>query len=313
MNKEELLKKAYNRVGLLVLSDPNYLHTVKDLTVDMLKQDMGKCGDITTDCILGDSNPDTSAKIITKQDGVIAGVKEAIWFYKQKAIDVKALVKDGEYVKKGDVIFQLKGTEKDLLRTERTGLNLLQRMSGIATLTSELVEKVKGKLHIAATRKTHWGDLDNKAVALGGGMTHRLGLWESIIIKENHLNALKRQGIMNYIEESLDRAWRCEEANFVEIEVKTPEEAVNAAEKFNELSESDPEKPCIIMLDNFDVDKAKYIIPLIKERNDNVIIEASGGITPENILDWAETGVDIVSLGYLTHSAKSVDMSQFMD
>lgn len=213
---------------------------------------------------------------------------------------------------------ELEGLVGDLLKTERSGLKPLQRMSGIATMTQKLTNKIREQGYdtmVAATRKTDWQLLDKKAVCLGGGLTHRLSLHESILIKDNHLEELKRQGFTkNYIEEALDRAWKYkDEAVFIEIEVTTKQEAIRAAKKFRELQRNlKNQRPCVIMFDNMASDEIKDTIEELKKRGlyNYVLFEASGGIKEDNILEYAKTGCDVVSLGALTHSSKALDISQ---
>jgi len=308
LDKIKLILEAYNRSEFLNLENPTYLNRVKDFTEKWLQEDVG-IGDITTKgLLLKDSK--VKAIIKAKSSGIIAGIKEAEWFYNNHNIEVKVMKKDGNPVKKGDTIFELDGNESDLLETERAGLNLLQRMSGIATLTHEMVEKIKGKkVEIVPPRKNHWGLLDKKAVYLGGGLTHRLGLWESILIKENHLEAIKNEGCDNCIEIALERAFKFEGTVFIEIEVENINDCLKAAKKFKEYKNG---KPCIIMLDNFTVEDTKKALDLLKQKNlrDHIIIESSGRITPDNILGYADTGVDIISMSYITYAQNICDLSQ---
>ncbi len=310
MNRKQLLNKAFQRGHLLTLENKIYLNRVKDLLDGMLKEDLGKEGDITANSVLR-KNFEVKAIIKAKQNGIIAGLEEAEYFYKKNKIKVKKLKKDGSKIKKSDVILILIGKEKDLLKTERTGLNLLQRMSGIATSTDSLQSKAK-KMLVVATRKTHWGLLDNKAVFIGGGSTHRLGLHESILIKENHLESLKKEGVKDYISIVLNRAWKNKnKAVFIEIEVKNKNEAIKAGKKFKELNKN-KKKPSIIMLDNFKPLEIKKTIKKLKKLKlyDYVLLEASGGVNPDNIKEFEKTGVDVASLGFLTHSPKALDISQ---
>jgi len=315
MNRKELLTRAYVRKEKLNLNDFDYKMNLRLLTIEAVKHDVGK-GDITTESIIH-NNSERTALIGSKANGVIAGIEEACWFYSQFGIKANPLVKDGEKVEPGQNIIELKGKESDLLKTERTGLNLLQRMSGIATLTHSLVAKASPMM-VAATRKTHWGLLDNKAVFCGGGATHRLGLWESILIKDNHLESLSKEGKFDSFgdlaTEAIKRAWENKDkANFIEIEVTNKEQVLRVAKIFGEYN-SAKDYPCIIMLDNFPPEDAKKTVELIKDNKliDYVLVEASGGITPENITKYRDSGVDVVSLGYLTHSPKSLDINQMI-
>ena len=228
MNRQELLDLAYRRESRLHVGNPGYVKWLKHFTVEAAREDAGRAGDITTRSVLKEDKV-RRARIVAKENGIVAGIEEARWFYEQRGIGAKPSKKDGDPVSPGDVVLELSGREFALLETERTGLNLLQRMSGIATLTNGLVRKAKPLL-VAATRKTHWGSLDNKAVAVGGGGTHRLALWESILIKENHLEALSLEGESDAIEEALRRAWAGRDrAVFIEIEVRNTDEAIRAA------------------------------------------------------------------------------------
>lgn len=314
MDRNQLILKAYARSAFLTTENPAYLERVRDFTTGMVDEDVRDEGDITSSSVLAGMDPPVKATVVSKDYGVVAGVEEATWFYSRFGLKVEAVKKDGENIEPDQVIFRLKGTCKEMLKTERTGLNLLQRMSGIATQTRQVLDRVRGTgLHIAATRKTHWGALDNKAVAVAGGMTHRLGLWESILIKENHLVVLRKNGYGDsYIEEALKRAWRWPRKNFIEIEVETPEEARRAAHMFRRLLAGDISLPCIIMLDNFTIEGLKSIVDEMKTEGlyPDMIFEASGSITPDNVAEFASTGVDVVSMGYLTHSPRSLDISQ---
>ena len=308
MDKKKLISEAYDRAKFLTLENSMYLDRVKDFTEKCFQEDVGN-GDITTEALLLRDNK-VKAAIKAKSSGIIAGIKEAVWFYNNHNIEVKVLKKDGRPIKKDDLILELEGSEKNLLTTERTGLNLLQRMSSIATLTNEMVEKVKDKnVEVVPARKNHWGMLDRKAAVLGGALTHRLGLWESILIKENHLEAIKKEVCDNYIETALERAFNHEETVFIEIEVENTNECLKAAKKFREYKK---EKPCIIMLDNFTVKNSKTVVDLLKQRNlrAHIIIESSGGITPKNIAEYADTGVDVISMSYITYAQNICDLSQ---
>jgi nicotinate-nucleotide pyrophosphorylase (carboxylating) len=317
MHRRKLLDQAYRRGKQLTVKNPNYLSWVKRYTIDVMEQDVGRAGDITTQSIFGKEARRAARAIIqAKEWGVVAGIEEVMWFYGQCGIAVKPLKQDGDVVRVGDVILELTGAEQDLLKAERTGLKVLQRMSGIATATRKLQDKVRRAgydMMVVATRKTHWQLLDKKAVSVGGGGTHRLGLWEAILIKNNHLAGLKKMGYSDHIEQALERVWKWKEmAAFIEIEVANAEDAVRAAKKFKQLQGRVSEKPCIIMLDNVPPPKIRKIIAQLKAQNlwEHVLIEASGRIDETNIIEYAKAGVDAASLGSLTHSPRALDMSQ---
>jgi nicotinate-nucleotide pyrophosphorylase (carboxylating) len=311
MNRNELLNKAYQRGELLNLKNSMYKKWIDNFVFDEIKADIGT-GDITSESVI---KKDENAKAIvaTREDGIVAGIEEATYLYGKYGISVVAKKKDGDKIQKRDIIFELTGNAQKLLEVERSAVDLLQRMSGIATLTHELINKVDGKIKIAPTRKTHWRYLDKKAVFVGCGLTHRLALWESILIKDNHLTALKNRGVSDYVNEALNLAWeKKEKANFIEIETFNEWEAISAAKTFKDLQQGKIDCPCIIMLDNIWPKDVKVIIDKLKSQGlyDHVLLEASGGINPDNIIEYSTTGIDVVSIGYLTHSSRIINIGQ---
>ena len=314
MERQEFIHKAYNQVKELTLDKPEYQKRILAFTTALVEEDVGDRGDITSDSVLRNLNPKTTARLIAKDSGVCAGLDEAVWFYDQNGIEIIDRLRDGDWVENGESILSLHGKCKDLLRTERMGLNLIQRMSGIATLTHKLIQKIdQSKTCIAATRKTPWGSLDKKAVSVGGGMTHRLGLWDFVLIKENHLTVLKQNGFEHrYIEEALKRAVSSQSSEIVEVEVQNQQEALKASLQFQKLSQQKSDLICIILLDNFSPELIRDTLDKIEVKGSgkNLLFEASGNITPGNINEFAAAGADVVSLGYLTHSPDAFDISQ---
>jgi len=308
LQREKLVEQAYQKGNELSLNNRNYLNWLQKFFEQEYKEDVGQ-GDITSQAVLT-TNKIGKAVLRAKQEGVIAGIEEASWFLKNHGLKVKIHAKDADKVKKDDTVLEVYGKQRDILATERIGLNVLQRMSGIATETRNLVDLIEGyKTRIAATRKTLWKYLDKKAVYLGGGLTHRFGLWDAILIKDNHLEALKNQGIKNPIEKAIALAAKsAHKVGFIEIEITNQEDALNAARKFKQLK---LKKTCIIMLDNVELREIQSIVEKLKSKNlhNHVLLEASGNITPENIRDYAKTEVDVISLGYLTHSTRILDIS----
>jgi len=308
LDREKLVEQAYQKGKELNLKNKNYLSWLRKFFDQEYKEDIGS-GDITSEAILT-KNKRGKAILKAKQSGIIAGVEEVSWFYKKHGLEVKIFAQDAKETRQGNTILEVYGRQRNILATERIGLNVLQRMSGIATETRHLVDLLRGyKTRIAATRKTHLRYLDKKAVFLGGGLTHRLALWDSILIKDNHLQALKNDGVKNPVEKAIAMASRfIDKVGFIEIETTNQDDAVKAARKFKQLK---LEKPCIIMLDNVKPEEIEQIIEKLRNENlyDPVLFEASGNITHENIREYAKTGIDVVSLGYLTHSAKIFDMS----
>ncbi len=308
LNRKKVVELAYQKGRELDLNNKAYLSWLEGFFEREYNDDVW-AGDITSELILPENKP-RQPLLKAMESGVIGGIDEVSWFLRKHSLQVKACLKDGEESLEGDTILVVQGGQKDILATERIALNILQRMSGIATETKRLINLVSDyATRIAATRKTPLRYLDKKAVFLGGGLTHRFGLWDSILIKDNHLEIMKNEGIDDYIEIAIAKSSAfANKVGFIEIETTSHEEAVRAARKFKTLR---LKTPCIIMLDNF-VPKAieETLETLHKEAlYDHVLLEASGEITPENIREYAGTGIDVVSLGYLTHSARVLDMS----
>ncbi len=264
-----------------------------------LVEDLGQ-GDITTFHTIP-SGTLAETEIVVKEDAVIAGIEEALTLLEGFGFQVKALVSDGSRVEENATVLKMVGDARTILSVERTLLNLLSRMSGIATATRRLIEKVRGagyETRIASTRKTAPGLLyfDKRAVMLGGGDTHRLHLDDLIIVKDNHLKVVGDVG------EAVKRV--IEAVSFskkIEVEVSSDNEALEAAKAGAD----------IVMLDNFSPQQIKNTIVLLESEGlrSKVLIEASGGINEQNILEFAASGVDILSLGEITENVKAVDMS----
>ena len=266
---------------------------------DMLKEDKG-FGDITSEALIP-KDQEIYAIIVSKDVGVAAGMDIVEEMFLEEGIKTVKLVEDGNLIEKGDILFKLKGNARKILLLERTALNITMRMSGVATATNDICRKVHDvnpNLRIAGTRKTSPGFsiLDKEAITIGGGDSHRYGLDDMVLIKDNHIVAV------GSVEEALKRA--LDNVSFskkIEIEVETIEDAINVAGLGAD----------IIMLDNFYPDKAQECIEKLEELDlrDNVLIEISGGITSDNIMDYAKLNIDIISLGALTHSTRSLDYS----
>jgi nicotinate-nucleotide pyrophosphorylase (carboxylating) len=308
LDRQKLVKLAYQKGKELNLNNKNYLSWIEAFFDKEYADDVGT-GDITSKAVLAKNKP-RKALLNVKQSGVIGGIEEVSWFFQKHHLDVNACIRDGEEAPQGETILEIQGGQKDILATERIGLNILQRMSGIATETKRLADLLTDyNIRIASTRKTPLRYLDKKAVFLGGGLTHRFGLWDCILIKDNHLETLKSEGIQDYIETAIAKASVfADNVDFIEIETTSHEEAVKAARKFKTLR---LKTPCVIMLDNFLPKAIEGTLEALRENGlyDHVLLEASGEITPENISEYVRTGIDVVSLGYLTHSARVLDMS----
>lgn len=263
-----------------------------------LAEDLGS-GDITTEALIA-RDWQSKASILIKSDGVLAGVDIArqVFLKVDPKLHVEILIQDGAQVKSGNIAALIKGKTASILKAERTALNFLQHLSGIATETARYVEAVKGlPVKILDTRKTTPGlrVLEKYAVRAGGGYNHRMHLADGILIKDNHLVAFRKQG--GDLKEIISRARHRAPVNLkIEVEVKTLEEAQEAV-----AAGAD-----IIMLDNMDIDTMRQAVKIIK---DHVLIEASGGVNLSNVRAIAETGVDLIAIGALTHSAKVLDIS----
>ena len=261
-------------------------------------EDIGD-GDHTTLCCIPE-DAEGAQKLLVKEDGVIAGIEMAKKVFSRfdPSLEMEQILHDGDHVKKGDVAFVVKGKVRSLLQTERLMLNIMQRMSGIATITARYMKELEGtKCHVLDTRKTTPGMriMEKEAVRIGGGMNHRIGLFDMILLKDNHVDFAG--GIKN----ALDRceAYLKEKGKNLKIEIEV--------RNFDELKQAlDHGGADRIMLDNFSVSDTRKAVEIINGRCE---VESSGGITLETIRDYALCGVDFVSVGALTHSVKCLDLS----
>lgn len=240
-------------------------------------------------------------QIIAKEGGVIAGVDLAVAIFTEFKVETDVMVLDGDNIGNGQIIMEISGDPRSILSVERTVLNLMMRMSGIATLTRNIIEMVHSEnpnVLVAGTRKTTPGlqFFEKNAIRSGGGDTHRYRLDDSVLIKDNHL------ALVGGVEEAISLARKYVSfTKKIEIEVETLEEAIIAARAGVD----------IVMLDNMDPIKVSDVIEALEGENlrDKIIVEVSGGINVDNIVQYANTGVDVISTGYITHSARSLDLS----
>lgn len=267
---------------------------IDDLIKDFLKEDM-PMGDITTDNLI-DIKSTSEARLIAKEKGIIAGLDVARRVFEildENVVFTKS-VEDGALVQPGDIIAEIKGNTRALLKGERTALNLIQRLSGVATKTNLLSEKIKDlPAKIVDTRKTTPGlrALEKYAVRVGGGQNHRFCLSDGVLIKDNHIKAAG--GIKKAVEMIRNRI-----PHTIKVEVET-----ETLEQVQEALDAGAE---IIMLDNMSLDMMKKAVDLI---NGRALVEASGNVNIDTVYDIALTGVDIISVGGITHSVKSLDIS----
>ncbi|MDK2853320.1 MAG: hypothetical protein PWQ92_214 [Thermococcaceae archaeon] len=253
-------------------------------------------GDVTSEAVIPE-DLEAEAVIIAKQDGVIAGLEEAKALFEHFDVKVELKAEDGDEVKRGDVIVKLRGNARKILLVERTALNIMGRMSGIATEVRKLVERIKAvnpKVRVAGTRKTLLKPIDKRAILIGGGEPHRFSLSDAILIKDNHLALVP-------LEEAIRRAKTFSIYKVVEVEVETLEDALKAAKAGAD----------VIMLDNMTPEQIEDVLEALKHEGlrEKVKIEVSGGITEENIPNYAKLDIDVISLGALTHSVKNFDVS----
>ncbi len=265
---------------------------IRNIVIRAIQEDIWT-GDITTDCVVKEDK-EAIGKIIFKEEGVLAGLPVARMVFKEIDSDLKfnALIEEGETINADRVVAKVAGRTKSILKGERVALNFLQRLSGIATQTKRYVDGVEEfDVKIVDTRKTtpNLRILEKYAVRKGGGNNHRMGLYDVILIKDNHIRSAG--GIKEAIQRTKDQY-----ATMIEVEVETIEDVNRALDAGAD----------IIMLDNMDIPSMKKAVNLISER---AKIEASGGITLKNIKEVASTGVDVISVGALTHQISSLDIS----
>ncbi len=295
MNKQKLILKFFQKADQLKISNPVYRQTIISL-FHWLTDNDEITKDITSQ-LLGLHSQKT-AKIVSHETMIVAGIEEISYLlHHLTQLSFKPLLKDGNSVKNNQVVAKVQGPVNEILAYERTIINFLQRLSGIATQTSRLVNQIPSSIYLAATRKTPWGTIDKKAVAVGGGLTHRLSLKDGILIKDSHLKLISIPQALKIILPQIHH-------HLIEVEVKNEAEALQALNTFNQLNQ---DNYLAIMFDNFSAPAIKKTVARLN--NQSVIYEASGGINETNLLSFAKTGVDIISLGALTHSARAVNLS----
>ena len=273
---------------------------VVDLTVKIaLREDIGR-KDITSSAIIP-KNLTIKADIEAKENGILCGIEaaEKVFRYVDENLRFLPVAKDGDEIEKGREIAYIEGSAVSILVAERTALNFLGHLSGVATLTRQFVERIRGtKARIMDTRKTipNMRYLEKYAVTVGGGVSHRAGLYDQVLIKDNHLRILRNQPIPDIVEEARRGILK---KTTVGIEVKN----------LKELAEALKARVNYILLDNMPVEAVKEAVAMRQKTNLKIQLEVSGGITLENARVYAECGVERISVGALTHSAPSLDIS----
>jgi nicotinate-nucleotide pyrophosphorylase (carboxylating) len=287
----------------LNFKNPVYEKAVKLYVLGAYFSDVGK-GDITTGYFLSaaERRKEVTAEITVNEPGVLAGIQEAEWFLKKLGIRIMEHKEDSAKVKAGQKIMKIKGGADKILAAERTLLNLLQRMSGVASATNKLAARLPKEISLLATRKTLWGMLDKRAAALGGGGTHRLRLDDAVLIKDNHLSLAGdfKAGLLNVFK-------KAGKTKFIEIEFETEKGVRKFLEFYGGLKCRLSAVKVVVMLDNFKPDAIKRVLPEIKQMG--LDVELSGGINEDNIKSYAIKGVSAVSSGAITMKAGALDMS----
>lgn len=271
---------------------------INEIIDNALLEDIGEGDHSTLSCV--PENAQGKAHLLIKEDGILAGVELALLIFHRfdPSLAIEVLLNDGASVKKGDIAFYVSGSSRSILSTERLVLNFMQRMSGIATQTNEIVSLIKGcNTKLLDTRKTTPGIryMEKWAVRIGGGYNHRFALYDMIMLKDNHVDYAG--GIVPAIQRANKYIKDHKKDLKIEIEVR------NETELKEVISIGGVDR---IMLDNFSPEQISKVLPLIPPQFET---EASGGITMENIRAYAETGIQFISVGALTHSVKSLDMS----
>ncbi|GGN93076.1 carboxylating nicotinate-nucleotide diphosphorylase [Haloarcula pellucida] len=257
-----------------------------------LREDVGH-HDVTND-VPGD----TEGRLVAKEAGVVAGVDAARAVFEYVGVTVTEAVDDGTSIATGDVVLSVEGPAREVLRGERVAVNVVGHASGIATKTREAVDEARAvddDVRIAGTRKTTPGlrGVEKRAVAAGGGDTHRLDLSHMVMVKDNHVAEMGLDGAISHFRE------RASFATQLDVEVERPEDAPKAVEAGAD----------VVLLDNMSVAETERAVDLVAAAEGDALTEASGGITVADVADYAATGVDVISMGALTHSAPTLDLS----
>ncbi|MDP4008089.1 MAG: carboxylating.nicotinate-nucleotide diphosphorylase [Candidatus Peregrinibacteria bacterium] len=307
------MQKLYNKTAFFNVGSMVYFEFLTSYIDSCLKADLADNGDVTTTLLHEQFPAKVTAQIIAKQDGVFSGEEELEYIAKKAGLNLKMELitmehasgstnSSGARFRSGDVICTLKGSAYSILSVERTLLNLLQRMCGIATAASRFETKYT---KVAVTRKTPLPFVDKRAAIDGGALPHRVNLSDAIMIKDTHLDQFGRD--FNVVEEKLKNAY-LRGISFVEIEVETQDEALKVAEMAKKL---DLKVPMVVMLDNFIPENVKNVVKAL-ETDDlwrYVLVEVSGGITSENYKEYDIAGVSVMSIGGITHSVRVCDIS----
>ncbi len=318
MDRKSIVQFTHKASNFLETGNSTYKQWVFRYTFLELEKDLGTKGDVSTDLLFADGNSKIKGKFVSRSSGVVAGIREIKYFLVDSdanfrpslkgGFEIDFKVQDGDEVGPGDVIMEITADVHDLLAVERVVLNLLMRMSSVATFTRKIVDMVSElDVLVVPTRKTLWGLLDKKAVLVGGGGTHRINLSDAVILKDTHLDILKRD-----FDDVFERIEKNDaDSRFLEIEVNNKREVLEVAKKISDLTKKGRLNTIgVVMMDNMSPEEVSDAVTSVKGSGyyDDVLFEASGGINAENVLEYAKTGVDVISMGCLTRSVPDFDM-----
>lgn len=315
--RQYFIRSTYCSDLELTHSNRDYAHDIERFVIGAFDSDLGNRGDITSSCVI-DTKLKVKAMIVSKSSGVLAGKMEVLFLLKNAGKRLRGTLKchflqdDGSLLYCGSVVAELQGFAVDILAVERTVLNVLQRMSGIATLTRDYVLQLPSDVLLLSTRKTLWGRLDKRACFLGGAGTHRLGLSDAVLVKDNHIAVFGDD-----FDQLLPKLFSFrKKVKFIEIEVASVSQAKKLLTSYSSFIRQLPVRRAassrlFVLLDNMKPAEIKQVLTFSKNLHlgDSVFFEASGGIDFKNIGSYAKTGVDLLSVGALTHSAKALDLS----
>ena len=312
LDRDSVIRNAFNAADELDLSRSSYRDTVYNFFAKMIDEDVGK-GDAS---LTPEKSYETTlkARIIAKSSAVVAGLDETVYFASCRNLQIQSDLKNGDIVNPGDILLWVSGQAAEILTIERSILNILQRLSGIATTTKSYVDSVAGtNTFVVGTRKTLWGLLDKRAIQCGGGLTHRLGLHDAAMLKENHLAILRKSKNPDSLKLAVTEMISAYPyLRFIEIEVTNSNEY---SEILSYMKNITAPFPFVIMFDHFAPEQIPELINEAKTKKlyNNILFEASGNITLDTIGSFAESGVDVISVGALTHSVTSADFSLLIE
>jgi len=311
-NRDSVIRNAFDAADELNLSRSSYRDTVYSFFAKMIEEDVNS-GDVS----LMPRQPYESmlqARIIAKSPAVLAGLDETVYFASRRGLQMQSDFKNGDHVKSGDVLLRISGKAAEILTIERSILNILQRLSGIATTTKSYADRIAGTdTFVVGTRKTLWGLLDKRAIQCGGGLTHRLGLHDAAMLKENHLAILRDSANPNALRNAVTEMISAYPyLRFIEIEVSNADEFRAILGYLKNITAP---FPFVIMFDHFEPDQISALIDEAKSKKlyTHILFEASGNITLDTLRPFAESGVDVISVGALTHSVTSADFSLLIE